>query len=185
MMSAECRFDGWILVSFGSKHKLGPHWRHLTNASANGVRRGDAALCVNPLGCQVIVTKVCRYSWHSAGSLGWPFQVLKYRYIFQIKYAEAILSNSTRKLLWFEITKMLITVYKNKSIVSFIIIFGTLSFPICVHFDFLVRVDHNNTVQRHQVFCSATTSTGIWDVLQHKLSNIARHLRTNDAGMSA
>jgi len=104
---------------------------------------------------------------------------------FQIKYAEAILSNSTRKLLWFEITKMLITVYKNKSIVSFIIIFGTLSFPICVHFDFLVRVDHNNTAQRHQVFCSATTSTGIWDVLQHKLSNIARHLRTNDAGMSA
>ena len=29
---------------------------------------------------------------------------------FQIKYTEAILSNSTRRLLWFEITKMLITV---------------------------------------------------------------------------
>ena len=27
---------------------------------------------------------------------------------FQIKYTEAVLSNSTRKLLWFEITKMLI-----------------------------------------------------------------------------
>ena len=38
---------------------------------------------------------------------------------------EAILSNSTWKLLWFEITKMLIAV-KNKFIVSFfIIIFGT------------------------------------------------------------
>ena len=40
----------------------------------------------------------------------WPFPVLKYYYIFQIKYTEAILSNSTRKLLWFEITKMLIAV---------------------------------------------------------------------------
>ena len=70
--------------------------------------------------------------WHSAGSLGWPFPVLKYKYIFQIKYTEAILSNSTRKLLWFEITKMLIAVVKNQFIVSFIIIFGTLSFPIWV-----------------------------------------------------
>ena len=26
-------------------------------------------------------TKVCRYNWHSAGSLGWPFPVLKYKYI--------------------------------------------------------------------------------------------------------
>ena len=55
-------------------------------------------------------TKVCRYNRHSAGSLGWPFPVLKYEYIFQIKYTEAILSNSTGKLLWFEITKMLIAV---------------------------------------------------------------------------
>jgi len=53
--------------------------------------------------------------------------MLKYKYIFQIKYTEAILSNSTRKLLWFEIkiTKIL-TGLKNKFIVSFIIVFGTL-----------------------------------------------------------
>jgi len=44
------------------------------------------------------------------GSLGWPFPMLKYKYIFQIKYTEAVLSNGTRKLLWFEITKMLIAV---------------------------------------------------------------------------
>ena len=36
-------------------------------------------------------TKVCRYNWHSAGSLGWPFPMLKYKYIkykrnFEIKY---------------------------------------------------------------------------------------------------
>jgi len=40
---------------------------------------------------------------------------------------EAILSNSTRKLLWFEITKMVIPV-KNTFILLFIVIFGTLSF---------------------------------------------------------
>jgi len=61
--------------------------------------------------------------------------MLKYKYIFQIKYAEAILSNSARKLLWFEITKMLTTVQKNKFIVLFISIFGTLSFPIVLDGD--------------------------------------------------
>jgi len=45
-------------------------------------------------------TKVCRYNWHSAGSLDWPFTMLKYEYIFQMKYTEAILSYSTQKLLW-------------------------------------------------------------------------------------
>jgi len=50
--------------------------------------------------------KVCRYNWHSAASMGWPFPMLKYEYIFEIKHTEAILSNSTRKLLWFEISKM-------------------------------------------------------------------------------
>jgi len=37
---------------------------------------------------------------------------VKYKYIFQIKYAEAILSNSNQKLLWFEITIMLTVVKK-------------------------------------------------------------------------
>jgi len=62
--------------------------------------------------------------------MGWPFPVLKYKYIFfQIKYTEEILSNSTRKLLWFEIIKMMIAVKKNKFIMS--CHFGTLSFPFC------------------------------------------------------
>jgi len=47
-----------------------------------------------------------------------------------MKYTETILSNSTRKLLWFEIIKMLIAVLRNKFILSFIRIFGTLSFPM-------------------------------------------------------
>jgi len=60
----------------------------------------------------VLGRKLCRYNWHSADSLGWPFPVLECKYIFQIKYIEAILSNSTLKQLWFEITKMLTAVEK-------------------------------------------------------------------------
>jgi len=58
--------------------------------------------------------KVCRYNSHNAGSLGWPFSVIKYKYIFQTKYAETNLSNSTRKLLSFEISKVLIAVLKSE-----------------------------------------------------------------------
>jgi len=70
--------------------------------------------------------KVCRYNWHSAGSLSWPIPMIKYKFIFQIKYMETILSNST---LWFEIDKML-TGLKNNFILLFILIFSTLSFHI-------------------------------------------------------
>ena len=56
--------------------------------------------------------KVCPYNRHSSGSLGWPFTLLKYKYVFQIKYTEATLSNSTRKLLGFDITRMPIAVKK-------------------------------------------------------------------------
>jgi len=49
--------------------------------------------------------------------------MLKYKYILQIKYEEAILTNS---MLWFDITKMLTAVLKSKFIVSFITISGTL-----------------------------------------------------------
>jgi len=45
------------------------------------------------------------------------FQRKRYKYIFQIKYTEAISTNSTRKLLSFEISKMVIAVLKIKFIV--------------------------------------------------------------------
>jgi len=54
----------------------------------------------------------------NSGSLGWPFPMVKYRYILQIKCTEAVLSNSTWKLLWFETTKMLIAVLKRKRTIS-------------------------------------------------------------------
>jgi len=66
-------------------------------------------------------------------------------HVLQIKYTEAILSNSTRRLLWFEIIKMLIAVLKkSKFIVLFIIIFGILSFPISAR-------DRNSLVPRKEL----------------------------------
>jgi len=58
------------------------------------------------------------------------FPMPKYKYIFQTKYTEAILPDSTRKLLWVEISKMLVAVFKNIFVVLFILIFGILLFPM-------------------------------------------------------
>jgi len=95
-------------------------------------------------------TKVCRYNWHSAGSLGWPFPTLKYEYIFQIKYTEAILSNNTRKLLWLEITRILIAVLRNKFTLLFIIISGKLSFPISQQSAEITSTAHHETRETAQ-----------------------------------
>jgi len=77
-----------------------------------------AAACYGSL----LGTKVCRYNWRIAGFLGWsfPFPVLKSEYIFQIKCTEAILSNSTGKLLWFEIIKMLIAVFSKINLLCYL-----------------------------------------------------------------
>jgi len=74
-------------------------------------------------------TKVCRYNWHSAGSLGWSFPMLEY-FSNKIYGSNFIKSNSTRKQSWFEISKMLTAVLKDKFTALFIMIFGTLSFPM-------------------------------------------------------
>jgi len=70
--------------------------------------------------------------WHSAGFLGWPFPVLKYKYFFwnKIIILKQVYQTALRNRYGFEITKMLIAVLKNKSVVSFTIIFGTLQFRI-------------------------------------------------------
>ena len=51
------------------------------------IRSSPNLPCMLPIG-----KKLCRYNLYSAGSLGWPFPVLKYKYIFQIKCTEAISS---------------------------------------------------------------------------------------------
>jgi len=106
----------------------------------------DHAACVTT-GRLYSDRKVCWYGWHNAGSLGWPFPTLNYKYIFQIKYTKAILSNSARKLLWFEITKNADCSLKSKFIVLFIIIFGTLSFPMWT--DDTVRTSNSATFWLH------------------------------------
>jgi len=81
-------------------------------------RRSDSGVARQTQSLSYLREKVAIYIGNKsvpiqlAQCLGWPFPMLKYKYIFQIKYMEGILSNSTRKLLWFEITKMLIAVKK-------------------------------------------------------------------------
>ena len=52
-----------------------------------------------------------------------------YKYISQIKYSEAVWRNSIRKLYGLKLSKCWLQL-KNKLIVLFIVIFGTLSLPI-------------------------------------------------------
>ena len=89
----------------------------------NGTEIPTAALALGDTASRIYTRALCcRHSQcyrerKRAETIGtvlvpWPFPVLKYKYILQIKNSEAILSDSTRKLLWFEITKMLIAVHK-------------------------------------------------------------------------
>jgi len=87
--------------------------------------------------------------------------MLKYHYIFQIKYTEAILSNSSRKLLWFEINKMLIAV-KNKFIVLFII--------ISAHFRYLFQLCHS--LGPFYIVCRPIVTLWWWGVLHVGLSSV-------------
>ena len=76
--------------------------------SAPRETQGSEGERTNATGRYIGNEKVCRYGWHSGCSVAWPFPMLKYRHISQVKYMEAISSNSTRKLLWSEIIRMLI-----------------------------------------------------------------------------
>jgi len=60
--------------------------------------------CVSTTGTVPVQLAQCRFPGLAVSSIKMSI------YFFQIKYMEAILSNSTRKLLSFEITKMLIAV---------------------------------------------------------------------------
>ena len=89
--------------------------------------------------------KVCQYNWHSASLLGWPFPVLKYEYIFQIKYTEATVSNNTLRLLWFEISKVLIAVLKNCCVICSVV--TNTQFIVFIYFGkYLHSDDYLNTI---------------------------------------
>jgi len=92
----------------------------------------------------------CRhYLAHSTGNESVPIQLAQcwfsglaisnakiHKYIFfQIKYTGAVLSNNSRKQLWLLWNYRNVDVrFENKFIVSFVVIFGTLSFPIILLF---------------------------------------------------
>ena len=72
---------------------------------------------------------MCRYNWHSAGSLGWPFPSLKYWSQTKIcgsSFCRTALGNCCGLKL------ADCSLKKNKFIASFIIMFGTLSFSMWV-----------------------------------------------------
>ena len=76
--------------------------------------------CADTTGTVPIQLAQCRFP-------GLAISYAKILIHFRIKYTKAILSNSTRKLLWFKITRMLVAVLKHKFIVLVRTIFGALS----------------------------------------------------------
>jgi len=99
--------------------------------------------------------KVCRYNWHSVGSLCWPFPMLKYKYLFQIKYMAAILMNQLGNCHGLKLPKCWLQL-KNQFIVLFIVIFvpcwsttvkcAIMAQTIKMPFGVWTRVGHRNQV---------------------------------------
>ena len=64
-----------------------PHHRHRTYL-CNVARLNSSSLHTAQ------GTKVCRYIWHSAGTLGWLFPMLKYKYIFNKIYGSNFIKHT-------------------------------------------------------------------------------------------
>ena len=74
--------------------------------------------------CADTTTAQCRFP-------GLAISNAKIRIYFSDKvYGSYSIKQHSQKLLWFEISKMLFAVLKTKFILSFVIISGTLSFPV-------------------------------------------------------
>ena len=74
---------------------------------------------------------MCRHNRHSAGSLRWPFSMLKYSYIFfeqntRKQFCQTALGNCYG----LKLTALWLQFKRKKFAVSFIITFGTLSFAV-------------------------------------------------------
>ena len=71
-----------------------------------------------------------RYNWHRAGSLGCPFPMQKFKYIFQAKNIRKQFYQTTLGNCYsLKLPKWRLLFEKNRFSVLFVIIFGTLSFP--------------------------------------------------------
>jgi len=67
-------------------------------------------------------TEVCRYNWHSAGSLGWPFPMLKYKRTFLKIYGSNFIKQHSETVVVWNYQNADCSL-KNKCIVSFIVTF--------------------------------------------------------------
>ena len=81
-------------------------------------------------------TKVCRYNWHSAGSLGWPFPV---HFSTKIYGSNFIKQHPETVTVW-NYRQNGDCSLRNENFVSFVIIFGTLSFPIADCFSWMEMI---------------------------------------------
>jgi len=80
-----------------------------------------------------LITSMERKFVDTVGTVPVPWAGHFHKHIFRIKYMPAFfIKQHSETRLWFEIGKMLIAVLKNKFIVLFIMIFGTLLFPMAV-----------------------------------------------------
>ena len=70
--------------------------------------------------------------WHSAGSLGWPFPILKYEYFFSNKICGSnFVKHHSETVMFWNYQNVDCSLRKKFFVsLSLIIIFGTLSFPI-------------------------------------------------------
>ena len=62
----------------------------------------SSGLCLVSLGSRTgsdVRDYVSRYSWHSAGSLGWPFPMLKYRYISNKIYGSNLVKRQSETVM--------------------------------------------------------------------------------------
>ena len=87
---------------------------------------------------------------YSADSLGWAFAMIKYKYIFEENIRKQFYQTALEKCYGLKLPKLLIAILKNKFIVLFIIIFGTLSFPI------LTIYGHKLGFYRHRPISAST-----------------------------
>jgi len=116
----------WTELAWPSYKRV--HWsrtRHLHDSTGGHETRTVGAESIGPeRKCAPMQLSQCWF----------PFPIVKYKNIFYIKYTEAVLSNSTRKLLRSEITKIFLPVVTFSLIVSaclqFLETYGTLNLSL-------------------------------------------------------
>ena len=82
--------------------KTSRHWMHPRRTGTHALQGTYISRYTPHSAATPRNAKVCRYNWHSAGSLGWPFPMPKYKYIFQIQYTwrHRVYGHDTNAVSW-------------------------------------------------------------------------------------